>query len=185
VGGFGSGRWGWHTKATTVEDCRSLDLRRLAREGCFVAGYAGTQRWLRGADEVAAISLALVPLDSRLVLFLQYTMSQTGEKIDLPVRLETTSPRFGGTRWWGRCPLVINGQACNRRVAVLYMPPRAKYFGCRTCYKLAYRSSQDHDKRADALLKDPARLEAILSDTSSASLSDLSLALKTMRFGRV
>jgi hypothetical protein len=130
---------------------------------------------------VAAISLALVPLDSSLVLFLQYTMSQTGEKIDLPVRLETTWPRFGGTRWWGRCPLVINGQACNRRVAVLYLPPRGKYFGCRSCHRLAYRSSQEHDKRVDALHKDPGRLNALMNNLDSASPADLILALKALR----
>ncbi len=32
MGGYGSGRWGAHSKATTVEECRSLDVNRWMRE---------------------------------------------------------------------------------------------------------------------------------------------------------
>ncbi len=35
------------------------------------------------------------------------------------------------------------------------MPPGGRYFGCRICYNLTYRSCQEHDKRVDALLKLP------------------------------
>lgn len=47
---------------------------------------------------------------------------------------------------------------CQRRVRKLYLPPGAKYFGCRTCYKLTYQSVQEHDKRVDYLLKNPEAL---------------------------
>jgi hypothetical protein len=53
MGGFGSGRWGWHSKKTTVEDCKALDLHQLAREGSFVAGRTASVRWLRGEEETA------------------------------------------------------------------------------------------------------------------------------------
>jgi hypothetical protein len=138
-------------------------------------------RWLRGEEEVAAVGFTVTPQEVGLALVLQYTMVGTREKINLSIPLETTQPRFGGVRWWGRCPLSVNHIPCGRRIAKLYLPPRGKYFGCRSCHRLAYRSSQEHDKRADALRKNPARLDAILNDPRSASLADLSLALKATR----
>ncbi|MBW3599539.1 MAG: hypothetical protein KY475_19980 [Planctomycetes bacterium] len=43
----------------------------------------------------------------------------------------------------GRWSLVVRGVACQRRAGKLYLPPGAKYFGCRTCHDLTYRSSQE------------------------------------------
>ena len=63
------------------------------------------------------------------------------ESLDYSVRLVTTRPHLGGMRWWFICPLVVNGRPCRRRVAKLY--GNGKYFGCRTCKGLAYRSSQE------------------------------------------
>ena len=39
MGGPGSGRWGWHDKKATVEDCLTLSAGTLARDGA-VARYA-------------------------------------------------------------------------------------------------------------------------------------------------
>ena len=61
--------------------------------------------------------------------------------MDYRVRLVTTTPTYGGLRWWFICPLVINGVECNRRVRKLYLYGR--YFGCRHCHNLTYRSSQE------------------------------------------
>ncbi len=55
--------------------------------------------------------------------------------------------RGGGVRWWFICPLIKNSTPCRRRVGKLYIPPRYKYFGCRHCYELSYRSRQEYDKR--------------------------------------
>ncbi len=54
-----------------------------------------------------------------------------------------TATQFGGQRWWFTCPITINGVACNHRVGKLYLPPYAKYFGCRHCHRLSYRSCQE------------------------------------------
>jgi hypothetical protein len=54
----------------------------------------------------------------------------------------------------------LEGRPCNRRAGKLYLPPGGRYFGCRQCYRLTYISCQTHDKRVDALLKNPALLEA-------------------------
>jgi hypothetical protein len=75
---------------------------------------------------------------------LTYTLTQAdGQKIplDYTVRLVTTRPHIGGRRWLFICPIVKNGVPCVRRVAKLYR--NGRYFGCRVCHGLAYRSSQE------------------------------------------
>jgi hypothetical protein len=104
--------------------------------------------------------------------------------VELPIRLETTPLHFGGGRWWGRCPLVVDGIQCFRRVAKLYLPPGGRYFGCRRCYGLTYASAQEHDKRVDALRRNPEALERLMGNLKGASPRDLILALKATRFGR-
>jgi hypothetical protein len=69
-----------------------------------------------------------------------------------------------------------------RRVGKLYLPPGERYFGCRCCHRLTYRSVQEHDKRVDWLRKHPEELAAIVADPK-ANLSDsrLLLAIKAIR----
>jgi hypothetical protein len=63
-------------------------------------------------------------------------------------------------------------------VGKLYLPPGARYFGCRRCHELTYRSCQEHDGRVSALRRDPALLSALLNDLDAASPGQLLLALK-------
>ena len=72
-------------------------------------------------------------------LTLQYRWNDS-EDVLIPVRLQTTATQFGGQRWSLACRLIVDGVACNRRVGKLYLPPGARYFGCRTCHRLTYRS---------------------------------------------
>jgi hypothetical protein len=71
---------------------------------------------------------------------LRYTTG--GKPIDSWVWLTTTVPRFGGHRWWFRCP------ALGIRAAKLYLPPRGDCFASRKAWNLTYRSCQD--RRAGA-----------------------------------
>lgn len=54
------------------------------------------------------------------------------------VRLTTTRPFYGGLRWWCQC------SECERRARVIYRPPGAGLFACRTCARVTYRSTQQH-----------------------------------------
>jgi hypothetical protein len=181
MGGCGSGRWQLHTKATTVENCRELDLGRLARDGAFVPWHTGSLRWLRGEVETGSISYTVRPLEADLMLVLSYTFTATGQAVEEPVILENTPTRFGGVRWWGRCPLVVEGRPCRRRIRKLYLPPGGRYFGCRSCYRLTYKSAQEHDKRVDFFRRHPEALAAIVNNPAGALDSRLILALKAMR----
>ena len=86
--------------------------------------------------------------EAGLIFRLSYTVTIRDEKVsvDEPIRLTTTRPHFGGVRWWFVCSLIVNGRACRRRCGKLYLPPGGRYFGCRVCYGLTYKSAQDAHK---------------------------------------
>src|SRR5262249_30580411 len=65
------------------------------------------------------------------------------EDVRIPVRLQATPTQFGGRRWWFTCPLRAKGVACYRRAGKLYLPPEGKFYGCRKCHGLTYRSCQE------------------------------------------
>ncbi len=182
MGGIGSSRWELHRKATTVEDCRVLDLGLLARQHAFVPWYQGNLRWTSGDRELASIGFFIRPAEhGGLILELRYRLSATAEDVAIPVRIESTRPHFGGVRWWGRCPLILDGRNCHRRIGKLYLPPWGRYFGCRHCYRLAYRSAQEHDSRVDLLRRDPEGLAAIIGSHETESPGRLLLAIKALR----
>ena len=54
MGGFGSGRGRWRPKR---EDCRTIDVNRMHREGCLRPGYGGWWRWTVDDEEIASIRL--------------------------------------------------------------------------------------------------------------------------------
>ena len=183
MGGYGSGRWGGHTKRGLVESCKSIDAGRWAREGIIRAGVRQSGEWewrnTWTGEKTSAIGYAVDTTDpARPTVRLIYTRTPlTGakEEVDEPIRLQTTPPHFGGVRWWFTCPLEKQGKPCRRRVRKLYLPPGGKYFGCRHCYDLTYRSAQEHDPREDALVKNAERLAALLG---SGKLKDLLMGLR-------
>ncbi len=150
------GRWPGFGK-TTVEECGSLDVAKMARAGVFKNGpaYTWNYRWGNHASEqTASFHLTSAPYGG-LAVRLTYTVTNrlSGEKAQLDYSVEITSTRchFGGRRFWFHCPIVKDGTPCHRRVGKLYLPPGARYFGCRICYDLTYESCQEHNGRIDAL----------------------------------
>lgn len=183
--------WWRGEKKKTVEECLSLDANRWMREGILKAGVErnGSWRWTYRSGNSFSVSYEVQTLDldnSRVRLFYSWTWNGQSEpqSADYPVALTTTRLRFGGLRWWFICPLIVNGQECNRRVGKLYLPARARYFGCRHCHDLTYQSAQEHDKRVDALRKTPELLSAILKRLRDPGVSlkgQLVTALKAFR----
>ena len=53
---------------------------------------------------------------------------------DLDIELAISKTRFGGVRYWFKCPI------CNRRAGIIYVHPVSRIVGCRLCLKLDYRS---------------------------------------------
>ena len=74
---------------------------------------------------------------------LSYCDDDRNRPVRLPVTLQSTRTRHDGHRWWFTCPIDRGGAACGRRCGNLYLPGNQLYFGCRHCYELTYRSSQE------------------------------------------
>lgn len=133
MGGYGSGR---KVGADCTDDYRSLDIRRWQREGYLVPGRQLDWQWMKNGEKVAAITVKVEVGQLRLV----YNYRRNGsdwESLDYPVELQTTTCNYGGVRYWFTCSAV----GCGRRVAVLYLG--GKFFACRHCYQLVYRSQRE------------------------------------------
>lgn len=136
----------WDRK-TTVEECRVLSIFAIKQEG-VLHQYAGSTfhvKWTGFSGNENSIGGRALP--DRSAIELSYVIESGSspdgpDKMQYQVDLTPTSCYFGGERFWFRCPLVVNGIPCKRRVGKLYLPPGAKYFGCRHCYDLSYRSKQ-------------------------------------------
>jgi hypothetical protein len=63
------------------------------------------------------------------------------DPVEQRIGLVTTTPHYGGIRWWFVCPIDHGGRPCGERVGKLYLPAGASLFGCRSCHNLAYRRS--------------------------------------------
>ncbi|MGJ0428422.1 hypothetical protein [Methylobacter sp.] len=133
MGGFGSGR---KFGADCTDDYRSIDVRRWQRAGYLVPGQYFNWQWSINGEKVATISVKVEAEQLRLIYSYRRN-SDDWENLNYPVRLQTSSCNYGGVRYWFICPIV----GCGRQVALLYLGD--KYFACRHCYKLAYRSQRE------------------------------------------
>ncbi|PIR39130.1 MAG: hypothetical protein COV35_04515 [Alphaproteobacteria bacterium CG11_big_fil_rev_8_21_14_0_20_39_49] len=139
MGGSGSGSWYRWSKKDTISDYNNLNMKRLVEEG--IVGESkhkiGSWQWLRSGEVTSSISYTSNTLTSgSSYLRLRYTNKNSDQEYDYKVHLTTTSPNYGGKRWWFICP----AKGCGRRVGVLY---GGKIFACRHCYNLAYDSQND------------------------------------------
>ena len=176
------GRWPWSDRRT-VEECKSMDIPWLNRHGYFCGFKSGIIEWKNAFGDVISSIGIQVSVDEehfggKYVKFnYTYTDGLAGKKteLDYKVQLVTTPCNFGGVRYWFICGLVVDGKPCGRRVAKLYLPPRSRYFGCRHCYNLTYKSRKEHDKRLDAVMKNPELLKSLLE---SGDARDMLLGIK-------
>ena len=140
MGGYGSGRWGWHRAKTDTDGLLKLDVRWLARQGHLSPGTSGIYAvaWSRG-DRPAGDILIRYDGDRPDGLTLDYRMRQgegaPWEAVRERVALDRTACGFGGSRPWFLCP------GCAERRAVLYSV--GGRFRCRGCHDLAYGSTRE------------------------------------------
>ena len=90
----------------------------------------------------------------------------------MEVELVSTSPHYGGLRWWFICPVTVGGRACQRRVRKLYLPPGGRSFACRRCCQLSYTSQRqdDNEPRAFEGASDPGAFGRQCLDGAAVSL---------------
>lgn len=132
----------------TVEESLTLAVGNL--RGRLTPGDCGRLTWGLGTGDESTIGYRVTLEDDELTVRLSHCF-RTEPEVTIPVRMQQTQPNYGGTRWWFTCPLAVDGRSCARRVGKLHLPFGQRYFGCRTCYGLSYRSSQTaHREERDA-----------------------------------
>jgi hypothetical protein len=147
MGGYGSGWQG--AKKATVEGSLVLTASSLVRKRALVAGAwtSGSWCWTYDGDDKPHATIGYeADLTDQGNAWLRLQYQANGEPVDYKVRLVTTTPHYGGLRWWFICPLVRRDGGPPRRVAKLYLPPGGKYFGSREGYGLTYTSCQESGK---------------------------------------
>jgi hypothetical protein len=160
MGSVLSTRWAGHRKATTVEDCLALDVGALERAGAFGQGSCmGSCQWSDPVSREMYFSIAFTSLDDSV--HLHYSNNQTAESLDYEVKVETRKLRFGGVRRCFLCPAI----GCGQRVRILYLPPGARYFACRRCYRISYASRNRNPR--NAALDKAQRIRMRLGGTAS------------------
>ena len=148
------GRYSWSYR-TIVEECDDIDVFWLRRHDYFCGFNRGRVVWRYGSGKEANSVDIEVLVHPESVgedhIRFSYTVTDRGTRekrhLDYKVELVTTPCNFGKFRYWFVCPLGTNGRYCGRRVAKLYLPGRADYFGCRHCYNLTYRSQKEHKRK--------------------------------------
>lgn len=151
MGGYGSGR---KPNANCTEDYRAIDVRRWQRAGHLVPWNCFDWQWQVTGKKVASIN---VKVETGRIRLLYHYRRHDGdrERLDYPVQLQNTARHYGGERCWFICPIV----GCGKRVALLYLG--GKYFACRHCYQLAYKSQREQEN--DHLRRKAERIQARLN----------------------
>ena len=146
-----SGRWAYHEKRRTVEECWTMSISDVVRTlyPQTFGPASGTLCPIKPASRKKRASPVRCVLEvgdgTTPLLRLSYEIGDRGliehwgQEV---VRLQTTKPNFGGVRWWFSCPRLLDGEECGRRVGKLYRPPSSRYFSCRRCLDLTYESCQ-------------------------------------------
>ena len=151
MGGPGSGSgYRWRSRST-VEDCRSIDIRRFQRAGYIPGPSWFNWQWSQDGERVADIAVRVA---GQYEVVLSYRSRSYGEEewesVEQHIPLEWTDCHIGGQRPWFVCSVFRSGVYCGRRVAKLHAG--GKLFACRHCYNLAYQS-QHEPPYGRALLK--------------------------------
>ena len=135
MGGFGSG--GHNSKGRgTVEGCRYLDANELNRRSVLTPGTVCTATWTSGANIGMRADI------DGLVLSYRYRVNDGAwQDVGQSVPITWSPCRYGGRRPYFTCPGVVNGVPCGKRVVKLHGAGR--YFLCRGCHGLSYRSQQE------------------------------------------
>lgn len=147
-----------------ADGLKKIDLAWLKNRG-ILSGYRNetitwTDSW--GNKSSVSINVSVSDASDRYLQF-QYTQTDRGTDKKTPfeysVPIITTPCRFGGIRYWFKCPIYTRGVYCGRRARVLYKG--GDYFACRHCYNLAYSSQHHHYSGATKMLDRIFKMEEL------------------------
>ncbi len=111
MGGFGSGRWGWHRKKTRAESCRWFTVAGLIGVHPPAAGRSGTLVWKDAGGGESALAFAF-PNPHSVALAYGWGSGADRKEYAYSLALVPLATPNGGTRYLVRCPLTVNGVTC-------------------------------------------------------------------------
>ncbi len=135
MGGSGSGRHWQYNANGTVDNYRSIDIRKWRREGLLTPGATFKAKWLRDGEPFGTVKVLVA--EKYCLLSYRYRNSNDWVDASYPIDIEWTPCNLGGKRPWFLCP----AKQCGRRVAILY---GGTVFACRNCYRLSYPSQREN-----------------------------------------
>jgi hypothetical protein len=140
------GRWSYGGK-TEADYLQKIETSFLRKHGFFNGWRSDTITWTNGySGNKSSVGIEVSTLDNDDYLRIHYTQTDndTGKKkdFDYKIPLVTTPCRYGGRRYWFKCPWYKNSIYCGHRVSVLYKD--GDYFACRHCYDLTYSSRKEN-----------------------------------------
>ena len=136
MGGFGSGRFGG---TPTAEACGSFVLPMQCFMKRFIQGMQGEGTLtFQAKDKPFPVNVTVAwPRNGSPHVMLSHAIrAEDGRMISYRIDLERTPCRFGGWRWWWRCP------STGRRAHKLFLPRGGWRFLSRPAYGLAYTSQR-------------------------------------------
>lgn len=145
-------------KKYCVEECSAFDLKDLnpymknfvdKQEVITYDSYGNESKYILKNPDSIDFSRDNIRVELKYSVIINAT--EEVEQINYYVKLTRTPCNYGGYRWWFICPNIN----CGKRVEVLYRSPISKYYACRHCHNLTYRSRQDHRSLFDRLFRNP------------------------------
>jgi hypothetical protein len=131
MGGLGSGIYARiRAGKRIVESTLSLNILWLKRKGLLIPGLNITLSWSRG--DIIITNIETTVYENYLLLI--YTFKKTKD-VKQKIYFDWTPCYYGSERVWFRCPF------CDRRCAIIYF--HEKYFACRICCNLTYKTSNE------------------------------------------
>ena len=99
MGGVASGRWYRFDKKTTSDECQTIDVRYLHRNGLLQPGRSFFLRWSWAGRQTGSIG-GVTHDDDRVTFFYRHRRGMGGDWEDVKetVPLEWTPCNFGGER---------------------------------------------------------------------------------------
>lgn len=146
MGGCGSGR---KTDRQVLEFAAKLNLSMLLR--CRIPfDVPGSYHW-QTTDSTGMVLYTSAVEVGTVNCGLRWFVRDTRQSI----YLYSTTPHFGGSRWWFNCP------GCERRCRILYKPAGRAVYECRICHHLRYadKSAASFGAMARLVNMDVARLK--------------------------
>lgn len=115
MGARSSTRWRAVPTRNRVENCMTISTKRPRRRAPMPVKALGVWGWNQGTSLLLCWFLNEdAKTGTRRVLRLDFTRDKL--PVTQTVRLTSTTPHLGGSRWWFQCP------GCGRRVMKLHLP---------------------------------------------------------------